>query len=77
MLRLSFGSIPASSEFCLLSKVAFDLANNLIMNPHWDPDKVNDKLEKLIPAKDTVREELPFGIALPLDVIPPPPSHWP
>ena len=71
LYRLPFGSAPAPSEFCLVSESAFDLANDLIQNPHWNPEGINDPLEELIPEKDEPRHHLPFAPAFPLDVVMP------
>eukprot|EP00957_Ditylum_brightwellii_P084709 6440641-Ditylum_brightwellii.AAC.3 len=65
---IPFGSAPAPLEFFLVLESAFDLANYLIQNPHWDPDEIKDPLEELIPEKEELRPNLPFAPVFPLDI---------
>mmetsp|Transcript_10344 Transcript_10344/g.15391 ORF Transcript_10344/g.15391 Transcript_10344/m.15391 type:complete len:326 (+) Transcript_10344:2871-3848(+) len=65
---IPFGATLAPLEFCLCSKLAFDLANDLILNKYCNPEETNDPSEDLIPEKDSLRGHLSFEKALELGV---------
>ena len=70
--RLPFGSSPAPAEFSTASEMIFDLANDLIHCPYWDPAALPSPHEKLLPKPERLPDDVPFGAALAPDVHLPP-----
>ena len=68
LCRLPFVSNPAPTNFFTASKMIFDLANNLIGSPSWDPSKFCSSYKDNIPDCTTPHNDRPFAPALPLDV---------
>eukprot|EP00957_Ditylum_brightwellii_P183430 13972601-Ditylum_brightwellii.AAC.2 len=69
LLCLPFGSSPAPTKFCLASEVVFDLSNNLLANPFWNPAITHSPNQHLIPPPEQLEDYLPYHPALPSDVL--------
>ena len=70
--RLPFGSSPAPAEFSTASEMIFDLANDLMHCPHWDPIELPSPHVDLLPEPERLPDDTPFGAALAADVHLPP-----
>jgi LysM repeat protein len=66
--RLPFGSMPAPAEFSNSSDITFDLVNDLLNCPLWDPTKLPSPLKNEIPPPKRLSKEVPFGPAFAADV---------
>eukprot|EP00957_Ditylum_brightwellii_P156871 11939594-Ditylum_brightwellii.AAC.1 len=72
MLRLPFVSSPAPTEWSQASKMVFDLANDLIEDPHWHPSNLYIPNQPNVPPATCLPNHLPFKAAKPLDIHLPP-----
>lgn len=52
LLRLPFGSSPAAGEFSVLTEFIADLANQLVLDPTWDPWTMHSNLVQDIPMME-------------------------
>ena len=68
LTRLPFGSTPAPAEFSICSEMIFDLANDLLHCPYWDPDELTHPHRALIEEPEYLPDEIPFAEALEADV---------
>ena len=68
LLRLPFGAAAAPAEFCVASEITCDVANNLLLDPSWEPDTTTTEYHHLIPAPIAPLPDAPFATARPLDV---------
>ncbi len=71
-LRLTFGGSPCPNEFCVVSELCTDLANDILHCPHWDPNKDKSPHVRLLATPRLLDESIPFGQAKDLDVMIPP-----
>ena len=67
--RLPFGSSTAPGAFSNISEATFDLATDLIDNPHWNPNVTRPYLHHLISDPEPLEEDIPFAPALKADVV--------
>ena len=66
--RLPFGVVPGPSVFSTVSEAIFDLANDILQDPSWDPVTLNaPSWETFEPPLEDDRA-LPFGQAKQLAV---------
>ena len=72
LTRLPFGSSPAPSTFSLCSETIFDLANDLLLCPFWNPDELPSPHIDMIPEPERFDDEIPYEKALEADVHLPP-----
>ena len=68
LTRLPFGSSPAPSEFSICSETVFDLANDLLHCPFWNPDETPSPYISKLPLPERLPDNIPFGTALQADV---------
>jgi hypothetical protein len=61
MLRLSFGGKPCPSEWGVISETICDLANAILHNNDWDPDKLFAPNQHLVPAQMLLDDDTPFA----------------
>ena len=66
--RMPFGSCEGPGKFDIPSNITVDLAQELINDPSWDPATLHSPNEKNIPSPETLDEDIPFGVAEPLNV---------
>jgi hypothetical protein len=59
MLRLSFGRKPCLSEWGVISEMICDLANAILHNNDWDPDKLFAPNQHLVPARMLLNKNTP------------------
>ena len=62
-VRLPFGSKPAPVVYSTTSDALFDLANDLLREEKWDPDKLHAKIRNKLPEKTVLDKSIPFGKA--------------
>ena len=63
MLRLSFGGKPCPSEWGALSETICDLMIAILQHDDWDPLTLFANTAQIhVPAKQTLSEDVPFGI---------------
>ena len=72
MTGLPFGSMTAPAKFSIAPDIIFDLAHDLMQCPIWDPKILPSPLQDKIPNPKRKQEDIPFGTALPADVLLPP-----
>ena len=68
LTRLPFGSTPAPAEFCITSETVFDLANDLLNCPYWDPEALPSPYTEKLPQPKRLDENIKFGKAEEADV---------
>ena len=68
LTRLPFGSSPAPAEFCIISEMAFDLANDLLHCKRWDPTTLSSPYANQLPAPTRLSKDTDFGQAMEADV---------
>ena len=61
--RLPFGVEAGPSKYSAISEGIFDLGNDLLDDPSWDPDKVYSPVQNKLPAKEKPRKGEKFGEA--------------
>jgi hypothetical protein len=61
MLRLSFGKKPCPSEWGIISETICNLANAILHNNNWDPDKLFAPNHHLVPAQMLLDNDTPFA----------------
>jgi hypothetical protein len=74
-LRLTFGGSPCPNEFCIVSELCTDLANDLLHCPNWDPLKNKSPYVNHLSSPRLPDESIPFGQAKELDVEIPPDDY--
>jgi hypothetical protein len=70
LLRLPFSAAAAPSEFCVISEMICDIANQLLQDPTWDPGDIITPWDHLLPPPVLLDPSIPFGQACTLDVTP-------
>jgi hypothetical protein len=68
-LRLTLGGSPCPNEFCVVSELCTDLANDILHCPHWDPNKDKSPHVRLLATPRLLDQSIPFGQAKDLDVM--------
>ncbi|KAL7525801.1 hypothetical protein ACHAXR_002849, partial [Thalassiosira sp. AJA248-18] len=68
LTRLPFGSSPAPAEFCIISEIVFDLANDLLYCEKWDPNKLPSPYANELPPPERIPGNVEFGRAEEADV---------
>ena len=58
--RLPFGVESGPSEYSSISEGMFDLTNDLLDHPTWDPEKVYSPLKHELSDKNALDRETPF-----------------
>jgi hypothetical protein len=66
-LWLTFGGSPCPHEFCLLSKICTDLANDILHCEAWCPDVLCSPHAARLHEPNILDESVPFAQAKPLD----------
>ena len=66
--RLPFGSSPAPPGFCTISEAVFDLADDLLNCPLWDPEELPSPQADLLHDPEPPGDNTPFGVAMEADV---------
>jgi hypothetical protein len=61
MLRLSIGGKPCPSEWGIISETICNLANAILHNNDWDPDKLFAPNQHLVPALTLLDDNTPFA----------------
>jgi hypothetical protein len=61
MLRLSFGGKPCPSEWGVILETICDLANAILHNNDWDPDKLFAPNQHLVPVRTLLDDDTPFA----------------
>jgi hypothetical protein len=61
-LRLTFGEAPCPAKWCCMSEAATDLANALLRLEDWNPKETFAPLSEMIPERQYLPEDIPFGI---------------
>jgi hypothetical protein len=61
MLRLSFGRKPCPSEWGIISEAICDLANAILHNDNWDPDKLFAPNQHLVLVWTLLDNDIPFA----------------
>ncbi len=74
-LRLTFGGSPCPNEFCVVSELCTDLANDILHCPHWDPNQDKPPHVRLLSSPRLLDNSIPFGQAKDLDVMIPPDDY--
>ena len=69
---LPFISTPASTSFCFVLEILYDLANNIAACNEWDLATLNSKLARAIPLAELNTSAAPFVKAQQADVTIPP-----
>jgi hypothetical protein len=67
-LRLTFGGSPYPNEFCLVSELCTDLANDILHCPEWDPKILKSPHAHRLSSPWLLDESIPFGQAKELDI---------
>jgi len=68
-LRLTFGGAPNPSMWSDVSKMAFDIANDLVQNEGWDPEQHHLPHQHLIAGRvECLDDDVPFAPSLPVIV---------
>ncbi|KAL7552606.1 hypothetical protein ACHAWF_015843 [Thalassiosira exigua] len=75
LTRLPFGSSPAPPEFWICLETIFNLANDLLHCPHWEPSTLPSPYTAEIPPPERLPDKIPFGRAEPNAVHLPPSQH--
>jgi hypothetical protein len=67
-LRLTFGGAPCPSEWGIIAETICDLANVIMKDKNWDPDKLYSPSTRLVPTPKPLEDDVPFGEAKELAV---------
>jgi hypothetical protein len=67
-LRLTFGGSPCPNEFCFISELCTDLANDILHCPNWDPKTLKSPHSHILSEPIFLDDSIPFGQAMELDV---------
>lgn len=67
-LRLTFGGFPCPNEFCVVSELCMDLANDILHSPQWDPSTLSSPNVNVLLDPITLPDSIPYGQAKELDV---------
>jgi hypothetical protein len=65
-VRMPFGANQGPGKFGIISETATDIANYLMKNKAWNPEKLKSSFSKKIPDKELLDEMIEFGQAFPL-----------
>ena len=65
-VRMPFGANQGPGKFGIVSETATDIANYLMKNKAWSPEKLKSSFSKQIPDKKLLDESVEFGRAFPL-----------
>ncbi len=66
-LRLTFGGSPCPNEFCIVSEICADIANDLMHCPDWSPEEIHSPHKSLLQPSHYLAPDIPIGQAAPLD----------
>jgi hypothetical protein len=67
-LRLTFSGTPCPNEFCIVSEIIADLANNILHSPDWDPGTTHSPHTISLPLEKESVSSSPFLLGKELDV---------
>jgi len=67
-LRLTFGGSPCPNEFCVVSELCTDLANDILHCPHWNPNDLKSPHTSILLDPVTLDDSIPYHQARDLDV---------
>jgi hypothetical protein len=67
-LRLTFGGTPCPNEFCIISEICADLANDILHSDNWDPTTLHSPHTISLPLEKDSSEHSPFTPGKDLDV---------
>jgi hypothetical protein len=67
-LRLTFGGSPCPNEFCIISELCTDLANDILHCPNWDPKTLKSPHSHILLEPIFLDDSIPFGQVMELDV---------
>jgi hypothetical protein len=67
-LRLTFGGSPCPNEFCVVSEIIADLANDILHSPDWDPKITHSPHTISLPLEKESASDAPFQPGKELDV---------
>jgi hypothetical protein len=67
-LRLTFGGSPCPNEFCVVSELCTNLANDLLHCLHWDPKMLQSPHAHRLSNPRLLDDSIPFGQPKKLDV---------
>jgi hypothetical protein len=62
-LRLTFGGSPCPNEFCIVSKLCADLANDILHCSQWDPNELKSPHSSLLLEPYLLNDSIPFSQA--------------
>jgi len=71
-LRLTFGGSPCPNEFCIVSELCTDLANDILHSKNWNHKKLKSPHTTLLSGPKLLGASIAFGQAKDLDVEIPP-----
>jgi hypothetical protein len=60
-LRLTFGGAPCPFEWGVISETICDLANELLKSEDWEPADLHASVQKDIPPRQYLGDDVPFG----------------
>ena len=66
LTRLPFGSAAAPSIYSCFSEAIFELANDLLQDEEWDPEKIHSSYTSKLHKKEPLDENIPFDETVPL-----------
>lgn len=66
LTRLPFGSAAAPSAYSCFSEAIFELANDILQDEDWDPNKIHSSYTEKFHKKDPMDNKIPFDKAVPL-----------
>ena len=68
LVRLPFGVSAGTSMYSLISEAIFDLVNDLLLDPVWDPATLHSPHYKSLRKPEKLDKDIPFGKANKLHV---------
>ena len=60
LLRLPFGTTPAADQFCTVSELVTDLAQEITEDKSWNPENLKSDLSHLIPSPESPKSVPPL-----------------
>lgn len=66
LTRLPFGSSAAASVYSCFSEAIFELANDILQDDEWDPNKLHSSYTEKLHKKEPLEPSIPFDKAVPL-----------
>ncbi len=60
--RLTFSGAPCPYEWGIISETICDLANELLKYKDWEPENLHALVQKDIPPRQYLDDDIPFGI---------------